>query len=406
MEDIFGREWFRRMWTVQELAMAKNPFIMCGEKAMPFAQLSDAINIFPPENGSDNRDYVKQSIMTLNFFWTVLMMRDITRNRLKQSLRRILPQFIVDRLLIIMILNSIIYYAFIAICGYLFGYAKGSEYLSYHFGFNVRDKTEGIYIYGTLAFTMLLRLIFRPLGVYTDMGMTQEVERMTRKSLSLMLLYMYDREATDPRDKVFAVFGLLKELGIDLDEPDYTEEPATVVCKYLLRLAKWEKSLDVFIKLSTYSPPKSPSWISHWSHPDIELFSRNYKASRNSEPRCTFKYYNNPIQTLYFLLTYGIQLGEVDEVFGKTEDEFSFKTRNGREDTSWTGYGLNIMQLGDHLVIISGLSVPVLLRRIECESEYDLGDIFVVVGAAVIDGIMKGEAWPENESELNVFIMV
>ena len=308
-----------------------------------------------------------------------------------------MPHCIVDRLRMIMIFNITIGVA-------LFGYAIGNEYLRSHFGFTFWDRIEMIYICGTLVSIMLLGFTFVSPIVYMDIGIAQDIERMTRETLGLILLSMYDREATDPRDKVFAVFGLLKELGIDLDEPDYTEEPATTVCKYLLRLAKWEKSLDVFIKLSAYSTPESPSWISHWGHPVNELFSHNYKASGNSEPRCAFEYYNNPIQPLYFLQTYGIQLGEVDEVFRKTEYEVPFKMRNGREGTSWTGYGLNIMQLGDRLVLISGLSVPVLLRCLDSVS--DLGDFFGVVGMAVIDGIMKGEAWPENESELNVFIIV
>src|SRR2546423_9814565 len=32
MADIIGRPWFKRIWTVQEAAMAGEPFVVCGTK--------------------------------------------------------------------------------------------------------------------------------------------------------------------------------------------------------------------------------------------------------------------------------------------------------------------------------------------------------------------------------------
>jgi hypothetical protein len=95
----------------------------------------------------------------------------------------------------------------------------------------------------------LLLLIFRTtlLDAYEDCKQEQ-----TRQGLVGVLNKTRARNATDPRDKVFALFGALKTLGINLDEPDYgnSTNESTVSFAFTRRMIEWHKSLDILIEVS------------------------------------------------------------------------------------------------------------------------------------------------------------
>ncbi|KAH7076580.1 hypothetical protein BKA63DRAFT_285676 [Paraphoma chrysanthemicola] len=56
------------------------------------------------------------------------------------------------------------------------------------------------------------------------------------------------------------------------------------------------------------------------------------------------------------------------------------------------GTGVGQFQLGDQVFAVAGLDNLLILRGV--------GDYYVLVGHAYMDGLMKGEAWPENERDL------
>lgn len=40
MAELIGGEWFTRMWTIQELVMANEPFIVCGDNSTRWNDLN------------------------------------------------------------------------------------------------------------------------------------------------------------------------------------------------------------------------------------------------------------------------------------------------------------------------------------------------------------------------------
>jgi hypothetical protein len=44
IQDLLNREWFTRMWTFQEIVIAKRPFIMCGKKVISWSDLAEGID--------------------------------------------------------------------------------------------------------------------------------------------------------------------------------------------------------------------------------------------------------------------------------------------------------------------------------------------------------------------------
>jgi hypothetical protein len=78
---------------------------------------------------------------------------------------------------------------------------------------------------------------------------------------------------------------------------------------------------------------------------------------------------------------------------------FLLSTSNGVE----FGTGSPATQIGDQVVLISGLAVPMLLRdtattiRYTSQREGDRDEAFSVVGPAFIPSMMRGEAWPKEK---------
>jgi hypothetical protein len=70
--------------------------------------------------------------------------------------------------------------------------------------------------------------------------------------------------------------------------------------------------------------------------------------------------------------------------------EWFFKTKEKRN-----GYSHVRPRVGDVLVLISGLRVPMLLRKAEL--------CYKVVGLAYVKEVMKGQAWPNNDLQLQHF---
>ena len=87
----------------------------------------------------------------------------------------------------------------------------------------------------------------------------------------------------DPRDKIFALKGLLSDSESDAIEPDYEKSTSgvyrDVVVEYALNLGKLD--LLRLCNLST-KLEESPSWVPNWSSPKEDLVPRNLHASGRS----------------------------------------------------------------------------------------------------------------------------
>lgn len=80
------------------------------------------------------------------------------------------------------------------------------------------------------------------------------IENDLRNDLLSILSKTRARNASEPRDKVFALFGLFNELGIKMDDPDYTETEASVFYNFTQCLIKWHNSMDILIEVSFPAP--------------------------------------------------------------------------------------------------------------------------------------------------------
>ncbi|KAF4470942.1 heterokaryon incompatibility [Fusarium albosuccineum] len=61
IEDLFGRPWFERMWTLQELLLARHATVICGDQSMEWGSLCDAVELLQasfPLSSKGTRNFI------------------------------------------------------------------------------------------------------------------------------------------------------------------------------------------------------------------------------------------------------------------------------------------------------------------------------------------------------------
>jgi hypothetical protein len=153
----------------------------------------------------------------------------------------------------------------------------------------------------------------------------------------------------DPKDKTFALSGLLQELGVDFPAPDYGKSVEDVYREATISSIEQDKSLDIlFQTASDHGRPGLQSWVPDWSdtgwlNVDSRGYMRRFCPSGSAPP--TWKFSPNR----QHLSVYG---KVVDRLVYRTAaldvKESFFKPPNG-----WQGnYGINeatIMRASDAL---------------------------------------------------------
>ncbi|KAK2052889.1 hypothetical protein LY76DRAFT_687595 [Colletotrichum caudatum] len=96
--------------------------------------------------------------------------------------------------------------------------------------------------------------------------------RLVDGRLSDLLWNTWDRDAQDPRDKVFAVLGLVRRReGRRLPRPDYGKSTRRVFCEAARDIVRAEESLDILLAAGGGGGPRAPcdggrlpSWVPDW----------------------------------------------------------------------------------------------------------------------------------------------
>ncbi|EXJ62883.1 hypothetical protein A1O7_03325 [Cladophialophora yegresii CBS 114405] len=89
-----------------------------------------------------------------------------------------------------------------------------------------------------------------------------------RSSLCLIFDEARDKLATNPKDKVFALYGILQELQFEMPQPDYKKTVQRIYKESVVATIKHDQSLFVLYCVPTASRrPGLASWVPDWSQP-------------------------------------------------------------------------------------------------------------------------------------------
>lgn len=207
-QQIFRSPWFRRVWTLQEVSLvqAKRVVMICDDEEISWRRiLRVAAGVYPIDGviGSE----IQSAIAAHSFFCHLIQWE---RSRVRQRIRLLL-------------------------FGDTFRDASLGPVQSSFFNFSSANKID----------LRLFRKHFQNVNV---------VLNLTRR-----------KHCCDPRDKIFGVWGILRELGVDLSPPNYQLELETIYIVAASDVIRHDGNLDI---LRTVSSPRRaqtlPSWVPDW----------------------------------------------------------------------------------------------------------------------------------------------
>jgi hypothetical protein len=377
VQSLFAREWFSRMWTVQEVALAHEAVVRCGSKSIYWSHLVAGIQHAEKLHPTPATVNAVHAVYCVQFFWLCLLERIqhesderwygwfVWTRRSINALRWV--QWLWTQALKATVVFIIV-----------------RRYFSGHWRLENDDVDAWVLIVLGVSFIPIL-LYFDP---PTELAETRR--SLLRDSLVVNINRVRRRDAGDLRDKVFALYGTLRQLNVPLDAPQYAPDVPVpdVYHRFTLCFIEWHRTLDILVEASWPPLSGAPTWVPDLSRPYERWDVHEFKAAGESRPHYWFEGCRN-------LYTTGLQLGTVSNAWVDhiNRDRRRFSTI----DREYTGLSPAPLETGDVTILISGVCVPMVLRpRL---------DGFEVVGMAEVDGIMDGNAW-RPASKLEVFKLI
>ena len=371
MHDLYNRGWFTRTWTIQEVALASAPLVMCGEKIIMWGNLMGGFDEAFRRETTDAALFARNAAQCIEILWLCLLQKSwddsdarfykmaltlFSAGSKEETLRRlrVLKEACVRTLLVLVVSMAI------------YRFRRGH--------WRLENSDWDAWVFVILIFSLLFVMTFlNPPEEFAE-GRQQLLQKAMINNINLVRL----RGATELRDKVFALYGMFQALGITLDEPEYGHSTvADVYFRFARRIMEWQNNLDILIEASLPSYPGTPTWVPDLSREYRRWEVQHFRAAGNSAPNFTY--------SVGILRTAGLLVDTVTDSWAvSSEWKFGFLT----SEKGYGGFTPGPVQAGDVVVLLSGLRVPMILRRVV--------EGYQVVGMTEVEGIMNGEAWDDE----------
>jgi hypothetical protein len=221
VSEVLGRSWFNRMWTLQELALARAAWMQCGKLGMSWEELC---------LGACISAEAIPNLESLTVYGDVL---------------------------------------------------RAPIALHHHIRSSVEAKREG---------------------------------KPTAKNMTFNdLLASTVRHASEPRDKVYSLYGLCRLFGMAVPEPDYSMPVKLVYIEVTQAAVLHDKSLILLHQVGTRSKDERlPSWVPNWNSDAVmnRLLPDHFMATGSSAPSFSIS------QDGWRLTVSGVLVDEIDERAG------------------------------------------------------------------------------------------
>jgi hypothetical protein len=257
LEELLSKDWITRLWTYQEILLASNPILVCGDWHISWSTFErsvlflDDILFFNPEG-----------IMRP---WTSVV---LSRERLQTSglASSCSEASALDSYIIFVRKISkahwMIYLSYLAFVVPLFAFLlilaldlANPEQLS---------ETASKYVKASVAIISFVLLF-----VIITTGRSHLRNTTTSEGLFMIediVVGLYSRTATEPKDMAFGVWAVLERGGaVNLPAPIYSHDTGDVHRIFTIHLAHITQSLELLLLAAIRGVSGQPSWVPDWS---------------------------------------------------------------------------------------------------------------------------------------------
>ncbi|KAF4452564.1 HET-domain-containing protein [Fusarium austroafricanum] len=150
----------------------------------------------------------------------------------------------------------------------------------------------------------LLRYISQAMTILLVPGVREFMKNITDRKLgmelSLLMILCRPKLATDPKDKAYALYGLLQVLGVELPEPDYKKPLADIFTEITTAAIKHDNDTWMLcFAASDKKNPDLPSWVPDWSdkgwdNDDLRQPPDRKKFATTGDSKAEWAFTSNP----------------------------------------------------------------------------------------------------------------
>ncbi|KAI2464132.1 heterokaryon incompatibility protein-domain-containing protein [Annulohypoxylon bovei var. microspora] len=320
-EELLGRDWFSRSWTFQEVILARNLVLVCGSDSLPWVEFMRGFGSL--YNSSRTRTVTP--VTNITHYGNADDVVVLEKEQQKPSTRHLPDTFRAFERVIRLWTGTARSWG-----GLKDRPTDCEPWIEsfYHFQesyINLHDSllphsTLGRIYYSLTSFGSLLLILIPPLAVLIYLDSTQPSKnadaalgswafvvalllvgqyvltrmswwwlprkgsfgdadeysdaRVTHTLVEGIVQTLRQRQATNPKDRVFALYGVLERSGLSsLPRPDYETPQGRIYHEFFRHLMKWQKSsmtllLDAGKRLRDNPDMRdAPSWVPDWSDP-------------------------------------------------------------------------------------------------------------------------------------------
>jgi hypothetical protein len=141
-----------------------------------------------------------------------------------------------------------------------------------------------------LCYTFILH---HGLSYFVYTSSEDRLRLIARSALSSILIAIQGKDATEPRDRIFALYGVIQVMGIDFPKPDYTEPVEQVYRDATRTVINLCSDLEILLYATGFqSSVGASSWSLDWCGELIPspLSSRRFYASTNESQTSLYNF--------------------------------------------------------------------------------------------------------------------
>lgn len=297
LHEVLGRAWVRRAWTLQEIVLARNPVILCGEKVLPWEDLIHAIydpsyirKLDVPHGATRSNpagDSIAEWCSVIDIWLNIPRhspdqpMQDLP-GRAAISFATLAKQLELEKKIprapsILSYFCNILCWSWSATCSgfFLYGTVLFMIFMRTRTSIN-KDKGRWYplvfawlyvaYVFAKLVQGCLGYFCFILLGGHAGWFLKRP-ESGGMHVLSGLHVALRERDCTDPRDRSFAMFGILQSLGASFSTPKMQQTVGQTHRLFLENMLRWQPHSLAMIVDAGRPLDDAPSWVPNWMLP-------------------------------------------------------------------------------------------------------------------------------------------
>lgn len=287
LKDVLSREWLERMWTYQEILLASNPVIVCGNSHIQWSRLASVLVAL-------HFDDTIESCIPKFPVWSKLV---VGRIRLQQTNRTSshsqgkemrfyeayqlfvmrVARYYGTAMTLLLQFQVVLFIAAIIV----------PSSLAYNRGYMLLATTIIFLLFSLLVIGYWMRYFrpkFRP--PFSSDAYAQISESRIKTPITENLIHgTISRKAQEPKDKAFALHAILQQsLTEKLPNPDYNLSTGHVYKSYCRYLIDATNSLDILVPAAWKGYPDQPSWVPDWNQGSLDLWQNDQLLLPVSKP--------------------------------------------------------------------------------------------------------------------------